>query len=117
MKQYRHGIGGLSLEPPGGLVKEGQTPEQSARDELEEETGYRAPIFESLGWMYPVPAIFTNKFYVFLADQAEPSGRKNPDETEEIETVLVPLDEVKGYIRSGKINCSVVIAALHLFLK
>jgi ADP-ribose pyrophosphatase len=116
VRQYRHGIADLSLEPPGGLVKEGQTPEQSGREELEEETGYRAPNLELLGWMYPLPAIFTNKLYVFLADQAEPTGNKNPDETEEIETVLVPVEEVEELIRSGEVNCSVMIAALHLFL-
>jgi ADP-ribose pyrophosphatase len=116
VRQYRHGVAELSLEPPGGLVKEGQTPEQSGREELEEETGYVAPKWEPLGWMYPLPAIFTNKLYVFLADQAEPTGIKNPDETEEIETVLVPVREVEDLIRSGEINCSVMIAALHMFL-
>jgi ADP-ribose pyrophosphatase len=116
VRQYRHGTEELSLEPPGGLVKEGQDPEQSGREELEEETGYQAPILEPLGWMHPMPALFTNRFYVFMARNAAPSGRKKPDETEEIETVLVPLDQVRDYIRTGKITASVMIAALHLFL-
>lgn len=117
VKQYRHGSGELSLEPPGGLVKEGQTPEQSGREELEEETGYRADILELLGCMNPMPALFTNRFYVFLARDAVPTGTLNPDETEEIETVLVPLDEVRDYIRTGRINGAVMIAALHLYLE
>jgi ADP-ribose pyrophosphatase len=116
VNQYRHGIAGLSLEPPGGLVKPGQLPEESAADELEEETGYRAPAFELLGWMHPMPALFTNRFYVFLAEGATPSGRLNPDETEEIETVLVPVSEARDYIRTGKVRCSVMISALHLYL-
>lgn len=116
VRQYRHGTAGLSLEPPGGLIKDGQTPEESAREELEEETGYQASAFEMLGWMYPMPALFTNRFYVFLAREASPTGRINPDETEEIETVPIPVDRVKDYIRSGKINSSVMVAALHLFL-
>ncbi len=115
VKQYRHGIAGVSLEPPGGLVKEGQNAEQSGREELEEETGYVAQKFEELGWMYPVPAIFTNKFYVFLAENAELLGAKNPDETEEIETVLVPVGEIDRMIRGGEINASVMIAALNLY--
>ena len=116
VRQFRHGTGELSLEPPGGLVKEGQAPEQSAREELEEETGYQAEVLEFLGWMHPMPAIFTNRFYVYLARNATPTGRLNPDETEEVETVLVPLDQIREYIRSGKITCSVMIAALYLFL-
>ena len=63
-----------------------------------------------------MPAIFTNRFYVYLARNATPTGRLNPDETEEVETVLVPLDQIREYIRSGKITCSVMIAALYLFL-
>jgi ADP-ribose pyrophosphatase len=116
VRQYRHGIEGLSLEPPGGLVKDGQDPEQSAREELEEETGYRAQELRLLGWMHPMPAILTNRFYVYLAEKATPTGALNPEETEEIETVLVPVSELNDYIRTGKITCSVMIAALHLYL-
>ncbi len=116
VRQFRHGTGELSLEPPGGLVKEGQAPEQSAREELEEETGYQVAALELLGWMHPMPAIFTNRFHVYLARNATPTGRLNPDETEEIETILVPLDEIRDYIKSGRISCSVQIAALYLFL-
>jgi len=117
VRQYRHGSGELSLEPPGGLVKEGQTPEQSGREELSEETGYRSDSLELLGWMDPMPALFTNRFYIFLAKDAMPTGNLDPDETEEIETVLVPLDEIRDYIRTGRIRCAVMIAALHLFLE
>ncbi len=116
VRQYRHGTGELTLEPPGGLVKDGQSPEQSGREELEEETGYTAGELELLGWMNPMPALFTNRFYVFVARDVRPSGRLNPDETEEVETVLVPAREVREYVRSGRMRNSVMIAALHLFL-
>ena len=115
VRQYRHGAGELTLEPPGGLVKDGQSPEQSGREELEEETGYTAGELELLGWMNPMPALFTNRFYVFVARDVRPAGRLNPDETEEVETVLVPAREVRNYVRSGRIRNSVMIAALHLF--
>lgn len=115
VKQYRHGTGLLSLEPPGGLVKAGQDPEQSGSEELEEETGYVAPNLELLGWMHPLPALFTNKFYVYLAKDANPRGNKNPDETEELDTVIVPVHQVREMIRSGQITCGIMIAALHLF--
>jgi ADP-ribose pyrophosphatase len=116
VRQYRHGTEELSLEPPGGLVKDGQGPEQSAMEELEEETGYRAQAFHLLGWMHPMPAILTNRFYVYLAKNVTPTGVRNPEETEEIETILVPVSQLNEYIRTGKITCSVMIAALHLYL-
>jgi len=115
VRQFRHGTRELSLEPPGGLVKGGKTPEQSGLEELEEETGYRASSLELLGWMHPMPALFTNRLYVYLARDCQPTGRLDPDETEEVETVLVPVQEVREYVRSGKIRCGVMIAALHLF--
>jgi len=43
-------------------------------------------------------------------------GRLNPDETEEIETVLVPVKDIRNLLRSGRVTCGVMIAALHLFL-
>ncbi|MEW6352064.1 MAG: NUDIX hydrolase [Thermodesulfobacteriota bacterium] len=116
VRQFRHGTGEVALEPPGGLVKHGQTPEQSGREELEEETGYVAEELELLGWMHPMPAIFTNRFYVYLARNVTQTGRLHPDETEDIETVLVPASALREYVRSGEITNSVMIAALHLFL-
>ncbi len=115
VNQFRHGIRELSLELPGGLVKEGQTPLKSAAEELAEETGFVAPSFKLLGWMHPLPAIFNNKFHVYLAENATFTGELNPDETEELETVLAPLNELKDYIRDGKITCGIMIAALGLF--
>ncbi len=116
VKQFRHGTRELSLEPPGGLIKDGQSPEQSCREELEEETGYLAGDMELLGWMYPMPALFTNRFYVFAARGVTPTGRLNPDETEAVETVLIPCSRIADLIADGVINNSVMISALHLFL-
>jgi len=115
VKQYRHGSGEISLEPPGGLVKSGQSPEQSGLEELEEETGYRSSSVELLGWLYPMPALFSNKFWVYLARDVVPTGKKNPDETEEVQTVIMPVAQVRDAVRTGGINCAVMVAALHLF--
>ncbi|KAJ3871186.1 NUDIX hydrolase domain-like protein [Lentinula edodes] len=42
VEQYRPPIGKFIIELPAGLVDEGETPEQAAIRELEEETGYNA---------------------------------------------------------------------------
>jgi ADP-ribose diphosphatase len=116
VRQFRHGSGRLSLEPPGGLAKDGQTPEKSAREELEEETGYVSDEWELLCRMDPMPALFDNQLHVYLAKNVRPTGRLSPDETEDLETILIPVEDVKDYIRSGKITSSVMIAALYHFL-
>ena len=51
----------------------------------------------------------------FISRDAVSTGRTNPDETEEVETVLIPVDKIRDYIREGRITSAVMIAALHLF--
>lgn len=45
-KQYRPALGQMVIELPAGLVDEGETPQQAAIRELEEETGYIAKVEE-----------------------------------------------------------------------
>ena len=39
-EQYRHGTGKIALEFPAGIIDKGETPEQAALRELQEECGY-----------------------------------------------------------------------------
>jgi len=39
-EQYRHGTGKIALEFPAGIIDKGETPEQAAIRELQEECGY-----------------------------------------------------------------------------
>lgn len=116
VRQYRHGSGEISLEPPGGVAKPGQTPEQSAREELEEETGYVAGRFTRVARLRPIPALFTNHLHVFLAEDCTPEGRFHPDETEDLETILIPMNEVEPAIRSGRIDNAIIVASLYAAL-
>src|SRR5471032_908293 len=40
VRQYKHGIGQVVLEMPGGMIDAGEAPETCAIRELAEETGY-----------------------------------------------------------------------------
>lgn len=118
VRQYRHGVGEILLELPGGGFNstEADSLEAAAR-ELEEETGYVSDHMFSLATLYDNPVKDTNKIHLIMAEQAQPSGIQNLDITEDVEIVLVPIDEVMKRIEQGEICVSGTIAALFLGLK
>lgn len=67
IKEYSVGSNSFLFTLPGGHIDEGENPEQAARRELSEETGYRARAMIKLRYAYSHPAISTRKSYTFLA--------------------------------------------------
>jgi ADP-ribose pyrophosphatase len=100
---YRHTIGRSLLECPSG-GSDGDPPEQAARRELEEETGYRAGALAPLGRFYGSTGISDERFDVFLATQLSADGRIAREPTEEIELVLLPLAELARSARAGELE-------------
>ena len=115
IRQYRHGSREVTLEIPGGLVDSGDTPEGAAARELSEETGYQADKMLKIGVSNPNPAIFNNRCYTFVARNVRKARDPIPDQTEDIEVVLVPLMDIPELIRKGKIDHAIVISAFYWF--
>ena len=115
VRQYRHGAGEVTLEIPGGLVEEGDTPETAAIRELVEETGYTAGKVIPLGNVQPNPAIQNNRCYSFIARDVHLTREQSQDEKEDIEVVLRPLSEIPSAIRNGEITHALVLAAFYRF--
>ena len=115
IRQYRFGIRDMTLEIPGGLMEPSDSPEEAARRELREETGYREETLIPLGTVHPNPAIQNNLCYTFLASDVFPVGQLIQDEREDIEVVLQPLSEIPRLIREGAISHALVIAAFYRF--
>jgi 8-oxo-dGTP pyrophosphatase MutT (NUDIX family) len=105
----------MTLEIPGGLMEPSDSPEEAARRELREETGYREETLIPLGAIHPNPAIQNNLCYTFLAENVFPAGQLVLDEREDIEVVLQPLSEIPRLIRDGAISHALVIAAFYRF--
>jgi 8-oxo-dGTP pyrophosphatase MutT (NUDIX family) len=105
---YRHGLGEVHYELPGGCVDAGESPLHAARRESLEETGYGAESWTSLGVCCANPATHNNRTYLFLADNASLKQAPQQEDTEEIVTVLVPLSELSGILDRGE-----VISASH----
>lgn len=114
VRQYRHGSRSFSLETPGGLVDEGEDPQEAARRELLEETGCQAESLRLLGSFSPQPAVFTNRLHVYLATGVRQVSDLRQDAGEDLEVLAVPRDEIPRLIRQGEIQHGLVIAGFYL---
>lgn len=111
VKQYRYPIKQVSLELPAGRLEPGEDPDLAIKRELEEETGYLAKTWKSLGYIYTTPGICDEKIYLYFATDLE-FKKQNPDEGEIIEYFEYNLKEVFEMIKNGEINDSKTICAL-----
>ncbi len=111
VEQYRPGRQAITLEFPAGMVEPGESPEQAAARELEEETGYRPGSTELVAVLDPNPAIQANRMPIVLARDCLADGRRNFDPHEELRVRLEPPSAVGGLIRDGGITHAHAVAA------
>jgi 8-oxo-dGTP pyrophosphatase MutT (NUDIX family) len=113
IKQYRHALGEICIEIPGGCVDEtDESIEAAAHRELFEETGYQFDSIEFLGSVSPNPSTNTNLFHMFLARGGKKVANQQLDPNEEIEVMDVSIDELKSLIRGNKIVQSMHISCM-----
>jgi 8-oxo-dGTP pyrophosphatase MutT (NUDIX family) len=115
IEQFRFGIEAVALEIPGGMVDEGETPEDSARRELLEETGYSPGEIVYLGKSHPNPATHNNTLHHFLALNCEKTHDVTFDNTENVVTKLASVDDIPQLIRDEKITHALVVAAFYRY--
>jgi ADP-ribose pyrophosphatase len=110
VRQYRPAVERYTLELPSGVVDPGESPQESARRELLEETAYEGGAWESLGAMEPDTGRLGNRIWTYLARGV----RRAPGRTSEegIEVLTWPLDELAHAMVDGRFNHALHVATV-----
>ncbi|MCS7083056.1 MAG: NUDIX hydrolase [Bacteroidetes bacterium] len=112
LETYRHGMGEIALELPGGVVDPGETPLEAARRELREETGYEAEAWLPLGRVALNPHTHTNWVHLFLARGARATSSAKRDPMEDFRLELVPAHALPKLVEQGRIIQATMVSAI-----
>jgi len=113
IRQYRHAIGKVLLEVPGGVIDATDTtPELAMKRELLEETGYAFSEIYSLGAVSHNPSTSTNLTHMFLALGGKKVQEQQLDYNEEIEVLLFDIAEVEQMLRDHQFLQSLHVSCL-----
>ena len=102
------------VELPAGTLEEGEEPLETARRELEEETGLSGGHWREVSAFYTTPGFCNERMHLFFVDGAE-QGHADPDEDEDVELLRWPVDEIAN--RLDEIEDAKTLVGLLLYLR
>ena len=117
VRQYRHGAGEVLVELPAGVVDEGEKPEEAARRELLEETGYAFTSMEYVCELYANPATSANRTYTYVLKGGKKVQEQDLDDSEDIEVLQMSIEEAKQFLFDNKIGQALHSSALFYTFK
>jgi ADP-ribose pyrophosphatase len=98
---------------PTGGMKPGETREEAARRELQEEIGYTAGRLEWVSTFYSSKSVCYEVCHLYIGSGLSPAALP-PDDTEFIETGVFAFRDVLEMVNASKIrDAMTVIAVLH----
>jgi len=117
IRQYRIAVDQYIYEIPAGLreAKEMANPEETARRELKEETGYTAARWARLPSIWSSPGFCAESIDIFLAEDLTP-GETALEDGEDLSTEILDREQIKAMIQEEKIKDAKTLVALLAWL-
>lgn len=112
-RQFRYPLRRVFLELPAGKIDHGEATIDTARRELQEETGYTAREWEYLGVMHPCIGYSDERIEVFAARGLHLAGEKQLDHNEFLDVLELSPEAARQAVWSGQITDAKTIAALY----
>jgi 8-oxo-dGTP pyrophosphatase MutT (NUDIX family) len=120
-REYRHGVGGVIWQLPGGLASADEDLQSAGLRELVEETGHAPAVVTAetvryLGVVWDNPAFGMMRSHIYAAWGLTPVSETRRDPAEFVTLHWVSVEWLKEAVRSGEIKDRVVVAAMGYLL-
>jgi ADP-ribose pyrophosphatase len=106
IRQYRASVDSELWELPAGSLNPGETPEEAAHRECEEEIGLVPRSLERMCGMFPAPGFCDEELIFFRAsglDTPAAGSTRGPDEDEDIQAMPFAIATAKAMVAKGEI--------------
>jgi len=111
IRQYRYPVGEIMLELPAGKIDPGESPADTVRREMTEETGFLPQQITEIGLIHTCVGYSSEKLFLFWAAGLEPhAGQADEDET--VEVIPTHIGAAMDLVRQGQITDAKTIIGL-----
>jgi ADP-ribose pyrophosphatase len=111
IKQFRYPVGKVLLEFPAGHVDKEEDPLDTAKRELEEETGHRAGKVEHVYSYHPTVSRTKQYVHIFRATGLAKATATRHDGGEQIRMKKVTVNQLRQLIAKGKVESAGTLIA------
>jgi ADP-ribose diphosphatase len=114
VRQPREAARKRLLEVPAGTIEAGESPLESARRELAEETGLTGGDWREQTVFFTTPGFCRERMHLFVARNLD-RGDASPEDDEDVELVRWPVEELEQHL--GEIEDAKTLVGLLLYLR